>query len=449
MTSAVSARLPLAHVTEKPTHSVRLLQVFAFSLIVFPGNYIVKVVGADGYAAALVAYLMFIVWAAGTLLGHHNPYAYRYPTRITLALIWISTLASYAVMNRAVLSAIQTAGADRWIMQILGMSAVVLVTAEGLPTLEDVRRVLRVLTWGGAVCGIVAGLQYKAKIDLTKYLKLPGFGINTTTTTAEIVSRGTLNRVPGTGIDPIEMGVAMAMVLALAIYLLMHDKDRPKWQRVVPVICVAIGAGSSVSRSAVIAVAIAVGGLIISLPPARRLKGLSTFPMVLGVILVAAPGMIATLVGFFLGASTDPSVTHRTNNYPYVLQLVEQAPLLGTGGGTYIPAFDTHVLDDQYLDVAIELGLFGLAVFIIYLVCPVVAAFMARRRTTNPELRDLCAALGFAGVAAIVTSATFDSFGFPMFYNLQALIVGLVGAVWIIVRKEENNILANESEIKR
>lgn len=446
MTDAISAGLPLVQVAEKPPHSVRLLQVFAVAVMVLPGNYIVKAVGADGYAAALVGYLMFIVWAAGSLLGYHNPFAYRYPIRITLAGVWIVTLASYAVMNRATLTALQLAGADRWLMQLIGMSAAVLVAAEGLPTLEDVRRVLRALSWGGAVCGIVAGLQYKAKIDLTGYLRLPGFGINTTTTTAEIVARGTLNRVPGTGIDPIEMGVAMSMTLALAIYLLMHDKNRPKWQRVVPVMCIIVGVGASVSRSAVIAVLITVGGLIISLPPSRRLKGLSAFPIAVGVILLAAPGLIGTLVGFFLGASTDPSITHRTNNYPYVVELVRQAPWLGQGGGTYMPAFLTNVLDDEYLDIAIQLGLLGLAVVIIYLVWPAVTAFMARRQTTNPELRDLCAALGLAEVAAVVDSATFDSFGFPMFYNLQALIAGLAGAVWLIVHKEQSNAVTYESE---
>lgn len=445
MTDTISARLPLVQVAEKPLHSVRLLQAFAVALMVLPGNYIVKAVGADGYAAALIAYLIFIVWVAGSLLGHHNPFAYRYPTRITLAWVWVITLASYLVMNRASLTGLQIGGADRWLMQLLGTSGVVLVAAEGLPTLEDVRSVLRALAWGGAVCGIVAGLQYKAKIDLTNYLKLPGFGINTTTTTAEIVARGSLNRVPGTGIDPIEMGVAMSMTLAFAIYLLMHDKGRPKWQRVVPVVCIAVGIGASVSRSAVIAVLIAVGGLIVSLPPTRRLKGLSAFPIAVGVILVSAPGLIGTLIGFFLGASTDPSVTHRTNNYPYVLQLIEQAPWLGQGGGTYMPAFDTNVLDNEYLDLAIELGLLGLTVMIIYLVWPAVTAFMARRHTTNPELRDLCAALGLAEVAAVVDSATFDSLSFPMFFNLQALIAGLAGAVWLIVHKEQGNEITFEN----
>jgi O-antigen ligase len=326
-------------------------------------------------------------------------------------------------------------------MQLLIISAVVIVAAEGLPTLADVRRVLRALIWGGAVCGVVAALQFKWSLDLTSYLKIPGFTTNSAAAIdATIVARGAQNRVPGTGIDPIEMGVAMSMLLAIAIYMMIYDTSRPKWQRVVPVVLIVVAVAASVSRSAVIAVVIACGGLIISFPPTRRLKGLAVIPIALGVIALAAPGLIGTLVNFFASAPADPSITHRTNNYPYVLQLVKEAPWLGQGGGTYVPAFSANVLDNEYLSVVIELGLLGLAALIFYLLWPAVCAFVARNRTTNPELRDLCAALGAAELAAVAASATFDSFSFPMFYDLQALIVGLIGAVWLIVEKEANDL---------
>jgi O-antigen ligase len=288
---------------------------------------------------------------------------------------------------------------------------------------------------------VVAGLQFKGHLDLTTYLKIPGFTTNAVAAIdAVIVARGAQSRVPGTGIDPIEMGVAMSMLLALAIYMMIYDTGRPKWQRVVPVLLIAVAVTASVSRSAVIAVLIAVGGLIISFPPTRRLKGLAAFPIALGVIALAAPGLIGTLANFFVAAPTDPSVTHRTNNYPYVLQLVKEAPWLGQGGGTYQPAFNTNILDNEYLTLVIELGLLGLAALIFYLLWPAVCAFVARGRTANPELRDLCAALGAAELAAVATSATFDSLSFPMFYSIQALIVGLIGAVWLIVKNEANDV---------
>jgi O-antigen ligase len=410
--------------------------------MVFPANYVVKAIGADGYAAALVSYAMLAVWFAATLLGQHNPFACRYPVRVMLAGMWAVTIASYVLMDPASLSATQLSAADRWLMQLAGVSGVILVTAEGLHTLEDVKRVLRTLTWGGAFCGIVAVLQFKAKINLAQYLKLPGFAANNVVSaTAVIVERGSLNRVFGTAIDPIELGVSAGMLLALAAFLLMHDNRRAKWKRVVPLVCIALAVPASVSRSAVLAAMAALGVLVVTLPPTRRLKWLAVVPVTLVLILAAAPGLIGTLISFFVAgeSGSDLSVAHRTNNYPYVEQLVRQAPWLGTGGGTYVPVL-LHVLDNQYLTTAIELGLLGFAALVFFLAWPVVVALVARRRTSDPELRDLCAALAGAELAAVICAATFDGFSFPMFYNLQALIVGLAGAAWMMANRDDRGL---------
>ena len=441
--TAVSAEIRLVRVAEKPSHSVRILQVFSILLMVFPGDYVVRAIGGDGYPAALVSYLMFIAWLAATILGHHNPIEYRNPIRITLACMWVVTLLSYALMDRTLLTGVQTASADRWLMQLVGMSGIVLVASEGLHTLEDIRRVLRALTWAGAFCGIVAALQFKARIDLTKYLmKVPGFSVDQAASAdAQIIDRGGQNRVPGTAIDPIELGVATGMVLALAVYLMMHDTSRPKWQRVFVAVLVGLAVPASVSRSAVISVVTALGVLIISLPPTRRLKGLAAIPVALGLVFVTAHGLIGTFRGYFLAGSSDPSVQHRTDNYSFVEQLVHRAPWLGQGGDTYIPpgmpVSSVHILDNQYLTTAIELGLLGVAALIFYLAWPVVVALATRRQATNPELRDLCAALAGAELAAVFCAATFDGFSFPMFYNLQALIAGLIAAVWTIARRKQ------------
>ena len=329
--------IPLARATDKPSHAVRILQVYSVALMVFPSNYDLKVIGAGGYVAALVSYAALALWVAGTLLGHHDAFAYRYPVRVTLACMWAVTIASYVLMHRASMTSEQLLAANRWLMQLAGMSGVVLVAAEGLRTLEDVRRVLRALTWGGAFCGIVAALQFVAGIDLTQYLVLPGFSHNAAASvTTTIVQRGSLNRVFGTATDPIELGVSAGMLLALALYLLMYDTSRAKWKRVIPVLCIALSVGASVSRSAVIAAAASVGVLIVLLPPVRRLKALVMVPLALGVVLIAVPTLVSTLTSFFLAGTSDPSIAHRTNNYPYVEQLVSQNPWLGPGPNTVI-----------------------------------------------------------------------------------------------------------------
>jgi O-antigen ligase len=417
--------------------AVRTIQVFCVTLMVFPAYYVIKPIGGDGYLAALVAYAMFLGWVAATLFGYHNPLLYRYPVRIVLWLTWVVSLLSYTLMNRAVLTAAEQASADRWFMQLALVSGVVLVTAEYLPTIRHIRQVLRVLSWAGAFCGVVATLQFRFSYDITPYLKVPGFSLNAIAAgNAGIGTRGALNRVAGTASDPIELGVVAGMLLPIAIYLAIHDKERKPARRWLPVVLIALCIPASVSRSAVLAVAISLGIFCLLLPAVPRLIALSLIPVALGAVFFTAHGLIGTLKDFFLAGASDPSISHRLNTYPFVESLIRQAPWFGQGGGSYIAANQALIFDNQYLTEAVELGLVGLFVLIIFNVWPAVSALVARTRTGNQELRDLCAALAGAEFAATVCSATFDSLSFPMFVSVQALVLGLIGAAWLLVDKD-------------
>jgi O-antigen ligase len=159
-------------------------------------------------------------------------------------------------------------------------------------------------------------------------------------------------------------------------------------------------------------------------------------PLAVAAVFLTSHGLIGTLKTFFLAGTSDPSVAHRVNTYPFVEQMVSQTPWFGQGGGTYIAKSAVYILDNEYLTTAIQLGLVGVAVLLFYLLWPTIAAFVARKRTADPEVRDLAAALAGATLAAAVGSATFDSLSFPMFVNIQALVLGLIGAVWLIVDGE-------------
>ena len=221
------------------SHAVVMVQVFAVTVMVFPSDLIIKTVGADGYPAILIAYFMLLAWVAATLFGLHNPLHYRYPVRMALWVLWLVSLISYALIDPAVVTPLERASADRWLMQLAGVSGVILVTAECLRSREDIRRVLRALTWGGAFCGMVAALQFFLRLDVTPYLRwvLPGFSVNVIASgNADIILRGSTNRVFGTAVDPIELGVSAAMLLPLAVWLAMYDTKRSAYGRWFPVI---------------------------------------------------------------------------------------------------------------------------------------------------------------------------------------------------------------------
>lgn len=415
-----------------------LLQVFALTVMIFPSDTVLKAIGGAGYVAAMVAYGAFLAWVAATLFGIHNPLDYRYPARISLCTLWLVSLASYALMDRAMLNVTQQTAADRWLMELAGISGVILVAAEGLRSLEDIHRVLRALLWGGVFAGVVAALQFWLGKDLTPYLRqlLPGFSLNSAAGTIAIGSRGGVHRVAGTAVDPIELSVASAMLLPLAIYMAMHDVSSSRWKRWLPIMFIALAIAVSVSRAGILAAAITLVVLVVCLPATRRLVVLATIPVATVGIFVTAHGLLGTLKQFFLLGTSDQSISHRVNNYPYVEHLVLQSPWFGQGGGTYTAQAQIHILDNQYLDTAIELGLVGLAALTFYLIWPALAALTARRRTSDPRLRDLCAALAGSALAATICAATFDAFAFPMFVDVQALVVGLTGAVWLLVDRE-------------
>jgi O-antigen ligase len=437
MTALTTGRT-LGHSSTFQFPVTRLLQAFALAVMIFPSDIVLKAVGGAGYLAALIAYCAFLAWMAATLLGVHNPLDYRYPVRISLCTLWLVSLASYALMNRAMLNTTQQLAADRWLMQLAGVSGIVLVAAEGLRSLEDIHRVLRALIWGGAICGVIAALQFWLRLDVTPYLRtlLPGFSLNQAAGTIAIGSRGGLNRVAGTATDPIELGVATGMLLPLAVYMAMNDAKLSRWKRWLPVVCISLAISVSVSRSAILAAAVALGVLIVCLPAARRVGVLAAIPVAAVGLFVTAHGLLGTLKQFFLLGTSDDSISHRVNNYPYVEHLVLQAPWFGQGGGTYTAQASIHILDNQYLDTAIELGLVGLAALIFFFLWPAFAALSARQRTADLQLRELCGALAGSAFAATLCAGTFDAFGFPMFVYVLAIVIGLIGAVWLLVAKQ-------------
>ena len=411
------------------SHAVPILQLFALTVMVIPSDAVIRAIGANGYPAALVGMFAFAAFLAATLLGLHDPLRHRHPIRTVVCLLWVAVLASYVLMDRAEHSVIEVAGADRMLMQLAVITGVALVAAECLHSLRDVRRVLRALTWGAAFCGVVAALQFWMSLDLAPYLReLPGFSLNFDN--PGIISRAALNRVSGTAIHPIELGVAAGMLLPLAVYLAISDKERTPRRRWAPVVLIALAIPASVSRSAILSATVALAVFVVLMPSRQRVVALCAVPFAVVGVFMTAPGLIGTLKSFFTAGTSDASIATRVNDYPLVERLVQEAPWFGQGGGTYIADNALVILDNQYLKTAIELGLVGLFALMAFLLVPPICALIARRHSRDPELRLLCAALAASGFAATVCSFTFDSFSFPMFANLHALVIGLIGAGW-------------------
>lgn len=408
-----------------------LLQVFIVAAFVIPSDAVLRVIGAAGYPASIVAVLLFLGWLVTALLGFHDPIHTRHPVRGALGLLWICTLLSYAAMPVYAPNETQRLSADRWILLLLGLSGVILVAAEHLRDPRDVLRVIRTLVWGATFSALVAMLQFWLRWDLKPILRqlLPGFEVNIEN--GSFQGRDALMRVSGTAIHPIELGVVAGLLLPLAIWLGMHDRDRPALRRWAPAVLIGMCVPMSVSRSAVLAVGTSMAVFIACLPARQRAWAIGCTPLALVAVFASTPGYLRTIAASFGAGTEDPSITNRLDNYPRVVALVREAPWLGRGGGTFLPDDATRILDNQYLKSAIELGLPGLLALVLFFLVPALAAAQARRRAADERLRSLTAALGGGCLAAAVGAYAFDAFSFAQFAAIHAVVVGLAGSCWL------------------
>lgn len=413
---------------------VVLLQFFAVTLFVFPSNSVIRIVGANGYVAAIAGLVCLGVWFLNVILGAHNPFAIRNPTQLMLAIVWASTLTSYLMLSIKGTDPVRKMAADNNILALLAISGVALMTAEGLRSLDQVRAVVRALAWGASFSAAVGVIQYVLNLDLAAQIALAMPGFDLSGPSSAIGVRFGLTRVAGTALSPIEFGVVCGMILPLAIWLALSTRDAHRWTRWAPVVLLLGGVVVSVSRSSVVAVVVGLAVFTPMLPAKERLAMVVMAPVALTAVFVFVRGYFATMFEYIAGATSDPSVTTRTDDYAFVDEMILKEPIWGHGPGWYIFRNAVEITDNQYILTAINLGLIGVLALLVLLLGPGVVSLGTRRRTSDPDVRLLCAAVASACLAGTVCSATFDSLAFPMFAGVSALLAGLAGATWLLGR---------------
>lgn len=414
---------------------VGLLTTFLALLFAIPSNVIVGPLGASAYPAGLVGVAGFLLWAVASMRGLESRRGWR-PERIGLIAFWTISLVSYVVLQRRGVLPLEARAADRWLLSLLAWSGVTLVAADLLRTMDEVRRVLRSLMLAASFSATVAILQFFVGFDLAGVLaRIPLLQSNGPL--ISISSRAGFARVAGTAIHPIEFGVVCALAVAIGVHLLMHDHESSHLRRYGTLLLVAVGIPISVSRSAVLATAIVLLALALGATFRQRVNGAIVLVGALVAFHAVTPGLLGTLWAYLFVNSGSTAITARTHDYGMVEDHVVSFPLVGQGGGTYIPHVESQFLDNQYLLTAIELGLAGVVALLLYVLMPVVLGLMIRHRARSVELRHLGITLAGCGLAIVLVFGTFDALVFPMFAGVAALLAGLAGATWRIAREEE------------
>jgi O-antigen ligase len=138
---------------------------------------------------------------------------------------------------------------------------------------------------------------------------------------------------------------------------------------------------------------------------------------------------VGTLVGLFVNASTDNSFLHRVNDYSKAADYIAASPFFGRGIHTFIPT-QYFYIDNSYLLALLETGVIGALSIVVLFLIGMGVARGARLHSTDPGTRDLGQSLAASIAAAMATTFTYDSFGFPMATGMTFLLIGSAGALW-------------------
>lgn len=416
-----------------------ILRITAFTVMAVPPYLVLESVGASGSLPQLLALGLFGLWAVSTLLGLHDPVGFRHPGRAAVLLFVIASCVSYAHLFAGLSGASTVMGraaADRWMLLVLAAAGIAFVTTETVRTLDDAMVLVRWLLAGGAVCCAAALIQFTTHTNPVEWLKVAMVGFTDNNAGTAFQPRSALMRVSGTTMHPIELGVVSAMLLPLGVWRALYDRRGTAWLRWGTVALLAIANALTVSRSGLIGLAIALVIAVPFLPRIARQWAAVVVPLGVAGLFIAVPGLISTLFNTSTAGTSDLSVTYRTDDYPLALRMVADRPWFGSGPGTWIPAQAKDIFDNEYLLVAVTMGVIGLIGLLAYLVVPALAALTAARNAQGQELKLLAAAAAAAGLIATVASGTFDSLSFGVFALLCPFFIGLSGTAWLMVKNQ-------------
>ncbi|HKE99804.1 MAG TPA: O-antigen ligase family protein [Actinomycetes bacterium] len=421
---------------ERARDGVGLITAYLCLLIAVPSRLVFKPLGAGGTPAALVALFGLVAWIGAWMVPSRGvPHARHQPVRWGLAMFSIAVLASYLAGVTQFLPAGELRSADRGLIALAAWSGIVLMVADGIDSRERLELVLRRFVIAAAILAAIGILQFLTGFDITKLLKIPGLSENQPL--ALINQRSSFRRVAGTASHPIEFGVVLAMALPVALHCAFTAVQGRLW-RWVAVALIGAAIPMSLSRSAILGLLAAALVLLPTWSP-RRLAGAALLLPVFAVAMKGvAPGLLGTIKSLFTGLQSDPSFQGRTEDYAVVGKFISQAPVFGRGFGTFNPG-DYVLLDNQYLGTLIETGMVGLITLLLLFLIGIFTARGARRRSNDPDFRDLGQSLAASVMVAMVSFVTFDAFAFPMATGTTFLVIGLAGAAWRVAVEAEDD----------
>ena len=415
------------------TDAVSLLTFYTFLLFVIPSPLTFSPLGGAGGPDTIFGCVLLVMYLVTLVVPRLALARGRQPVRVAAVILTCVVIAAYISANRRALPSLEQNGADRGIILMLGWLGIMLVAADGIPTMERLKTLFSRITVAATAVSCLAITQFATGLDLANYIQIPGLSAQTLFT--DLLNRNGLNRPSATAIDPIELACVLAICLPIAVHRARFAPPGKRLQRWLQAALIATALPMTVSRTGVIALIVA--SLIILPTWPKRDRRVAYVVGLFGVACMYAtiPGLLGEFRSLFGQVGSDTSSTSRTGAFSSAQPFIQEHPWLGRGFGTFLPS-TYFFTDDQYLLSLIEIGFIGLLALLGLFITGWMCARNARRLSTDPEIRDLGQTLAACVAVPTVAFATFDALSFAQAASLTFLIIGCVGAYWRLARAQ-------------
>jgi polysaccharide biosynthesis protein PslJ len=314
------------------------------------------------------------------------------------------------------------------------------LTATTLQRRGSMEMLLKLVTVSGAVIGVFAVVELRTHYNVFDHLHavLPFLSFNGP---LSYLMLGGNVRVLGPAQQPIALGAALIVILPIAVYC--GRRFGRRWW--ISALLILLGALASGSRTAIVMLTVQ-AIIFLTLKPNETKKLWPALIPAIVVVHFALPGTIGGLKDAFFPkggliaqqsrfeADYNPLLAGgRVRLLKPMLSEASGKPLFGEGYGTRISGFDeldrnAPILDDQWLNNALDVGFIGLAAWGWLMARAVRRLFRASRAAAHENDDWLFAALAASVASFAVGMFTFDAFSFTQVTFIFWVLLGLSAA---------------------
>ena len=233
-----------------------VVSIYIVLLILLPSYLTIGDLGAAGSPTTIVGMAALAWWVVSHLVPGQPIATGHQPIRIGIYIFCASILLSFASAFSREIPGVEISGANRGLLEVLGLAGITLLMADGIDTRERLDVLgRRLVYWVGVLSafGIVQFVTGSTPFQ-SLYARLPGF--TSAYIPQPITSRDGLRRVQATTGSPIEFGLVLACVLPVAVHYAKQAPVGKRGRRWLCVVLIAVELPMSLARTGFVGAAI-------------------------------------------------------------------------------------------------------------------------------------------------------------------------------------------------